>query len=264
MSLLCQNLSVRYGQRQALTDLSVSIIPGEIVCLIGPNGSGKSTALRSLAGLTRPHAGRVQLDGRPMDQWRRRELAKRLSFLPQAPIAPDELSVEDLARQGRYSHVGLFRNHSPEDAHAVAWALDATGTSSFAQRGLRELSGGERQRAWIAAALAQEAGILLLDEPTSFLDIGHQVEVLELICTLSRERGVTVILAIHDINQAMMVGDRILLLEGGRLRFDGRAQDLAGSGLIESAFNVRGAFVKLGDGTVPHFDIDLRRTPTGQ
>lgn len=259
MTLVSHDLSVSYGSRLALQSLSVAIRPGEIVALIGPNGSGKSTALRALAGLNAPSSGGVALDGRPIVQWRRRDLAKRLSFLPQSPIAPEELTVENLVRQGRYSHVGLWRSYSARDSEAVNWAIESTGMSSFASRGLRELSGGERQRAWIAAALAQEADFLLLDEPTSFLDIGHQVEVLDLVSSLSRDRGVTVIMAIHDINQAMMVSDRILLLENGVLKFDGAAPALAESGLIERAFNVRGNFVTIGDDQMPHFDVEIAR-----
>ncbi|MFK4811603.1 ABC transporter ATP-binding protein [Devosia sp. ZW T5_3] len=259
MSLQCTDISVSYGRRQALQALTLSVQKGEVLALIGPNGSGKSTALHALAGLTRPDSGSVALDGRALASWRRRDLAKRLSFLPQAPIAPEEMSVEQLVRQGRFAHVGLWRAYGPRDQAAIDWALDSTGLTDLAGRGLRELSGGERQRAWIAAALAQEAEILILDEPTSFLDIGHQVEVLELVGRLSRDRGVTVILAIHDLNQAMMAADRIILLDRGRLSFEGPAGPLAASGLIEKTFNVQGRFVDLGNGAAPHFDVDLRR-----
>lgn len=258
MPIICHDVSVQYGARLALNALALTIRPGEMVSLIGPNGSGKSTALRAMAGLNVPTSGDVSLDGCTLRNWKRRDLAKRLSFLPQSPLAPEELTVENLVRQGRYAHVGLFRNYTPQDSDAVAWALESTGMASFARRGLRELSGGERQRAWIAAALAQEAEILILDEPTSFLDSGHQVEVFDLLGKLSSERGVTVIMAIHDVNQAMTVSDRILLLQSGTLRFDGRASDLAGSGLVEEAFKVEGTFVTLDQHGTPHFDVTMR------
>jgi iron complex transport system ATP-binding protein len=257
--LSCSRLSVAYGRRVALKDFDLALGKGEIRVLIGPNGSGKSTALHALAGLIAPAEGNVVIDGEPLSSFSRRALAKRLSFLPQQPIAPDEMTVEHLVRQGRFAHVGLLRAYDARDFAAVRWALESTGLADFADRNLRELSGGERQRAWISAALAQEADILLLDEPTSFLDIGHQVEVLDLICRLSRERGVTIIMAIHDLNQAMSVCDRISLLDRGEKVFDGVPADLAGSGLIERIFHVRGRFVDIGPSRAPHFDVELAR-----
>jgi iron complex transport system ATP-binding protein len=232
---------------------------GEIRALIGPNGSGKSTALQAIAGLIKPAGGHADLDGRSIASMSRRDIARRLAFLPQQPSAPDEMTVEQLVRQGRFAHVGLFRSYSPSDEEAIAWALESTGLSDFAGRGLRELSGGERQRAWISAALAQEAQILLLDEPTSFLDIGYQIEVLDLVHQLSRERGVSIVLAIHDLNHAMAIADRISLLDRGSLMFDGEPRDLARSGLIEQVFKVKGQFVQIAPHAPPHFDVELAR-----
>ncbi len=257
MLLTCSQLSISYGSRMALDGFELTLEQGEIRALIGPNGSGKSTALQALAGLIRPAAGRVVINGLPIDGMPRRKLARRLAYLPQQPSAPDEMTVVQLVRQGRFSHVGLFRNYGPDDEKAIRWALECTGLSMFANRSLTELSGGERQRAWISAALAQEAQILLLDEPTSFLDIGYQVEVLDLVYWLSRERGVAVVMAIHDLNQAMSVCDRISLLEQGRLVFDGDPRALAGKQLIEQVFRVRGAFVPIAVGAPPHFDVEL-------
>lgn len=259
MPLSCSGLSVAYGPRLALKAFDLTLGKGEIRVLIGPNGSGKSTALHALAGLIAPSDGAVSVGGKAIGSFSRRDLAKRLSFLPQQPAAPDEMTVEQLVRQGRFAHVGLFRSYSAQDVEAVRWALDCTGLSGLAERNLRELSGGERQRAWISAALAQEAEILLLDEPTSFLDIGHQVEVLDLVCRLSRERDVTIVMAIHDLNQAMSVCDRISLLDKGERVFDGVPADLAASGLIERIFNVRGRFVTLAESRAPHFDVELGR-----
>ncbi|MBB3656728.1 iron complex transport system ATP-binding protein [Rhizobium sp. BK650] len=259
MPLSCSDLSVMYGERRALDNFRISLEPGEVRALIGPNGSGKSTALQALAGLIRPASGHARIANEPVASMTRRTLAKKLAFLPQQPTAPDEMTVVQLVRQGRYPHVGLFRSYTIADERAIDWALESTGLSALADRSLQELSGGERQRAWISVALAQEAGILLLDEPTSFLDIGYQVEVLDLLHRLSRERGVTIVMAIHDINQALAVSDRISVLEKGRLRFDGLPEDLAAGRLIQDIFQVRGRFVQVADGTRPHFDVELAR-----
>ena len=259
MPLTCSQLSISYGRRMALDGFDLALEKGEIRALIGPNGSGKSTALQALAGLIRPAAGRVTIDGRSVDAMPRRELAQRLAYLPQQPSAPDEMTVAQLVRQGRFAHVGLFRSHGSDDEKAIRWALDSTGLSELADRSLTELSGGERQRAWISAALAQEAQILLLDEPTTFLDIGYQVEVLDLVYRLSRDRGVAIVMAIHDLNQAMSVCDRITLLDRGRLIFDGDPHALAGMNLIKQVFRVRGAFVPIAVDAPPHFNVELAR-----
>jgi iron complex transport system ATP-binding protein len=259
MTLSCSRLSVAYGRRKVLDGFELSLAPGEIRALIGPNGSGKSTALQTLAGLIAPVDGQAELDGIPVAALPRRDLAKRLAFLPQQPSAPDEMTVEQLVRQGRFAHVGLFRSYASHDEDAIRWALDCTGLSGLADRSLRALSGGERQRAWISAALAQEARVLLLDEPTSFLDIGYQIEVLDLVHRLSRERGVAIVMAIHDLNQAMAVADRISLLDKGRLVFDGEPAGLAASGLLEQVFRVRGRFIQLAPDAPPHFDVELAR-----
>ncbi|ARO30757.1 iron-siderophore ABC transporter ATP-binding protein [Rhizobium sp. NXC14] len=259
MPLSCSDLSVVYNKRKALSGFSLSLEKGEIRALIGPNGSGKSTALHALAGLIQPAAGRASFDGVAVASMSRRMLAKRLAFLPQQPAAPDEMTVAQLVRQGRYPHVGLFRSYDSRDEEAIEWALENTGLSDLADRSLRELSGGERQRAWISAALAQEAEILLLDEPTSFLDIGYQVEVLDLLHRLSRKKGVTIVMAIHDINQAIAVSDRISLLEKGQLRFDGPPRELAECNLVQDIFRVRGRFVQVTPDSPPHFDVELMR-----
>lgn len=257
MSLSCSNLSVSYGRRQALNGFSIAMAKGEVRALIGPNGSGKSTALQALAGLITPSRGKAEIEGAAVSTMSRRAIAKKLAFLPQQPTAPDEMTIAQLVRQGRFAHVGLFRSYDRKDEEAIEWALESTELTALADRTLQELSGGERQRAWISAALAQEAGILMLDEPTSFLDIGYQVEVLDLVHRLSRERGVTILMAIHDINQAIAISDRISLLEKGELRFDGAPRELAASGLIEKTFRVSGKFVEVGPGKPPHFDVDL-------
>lgn len=261
MTLRASNISMAHGRRTVLRDFSLTVAAGEIRALIGPNGSGKSTALAALAGLIAPLSGDVELEGKPMRAMTRRQIARRLAFLPQQPAAPDEMTVAELVRQGRFAHLGLFGSHGAADDAAIAWALEATGLHALAERGLAALSGGERQRAWIAAALAQEARVLLLDEPTTFLDIGYQIEVLELVQRLSRERGVAVVMAIHDLNQALSVCDRVSLLDAGRLVFDGEPAGLVGTDSIERVFRVRGRFVELLPGAAPHFDVQIARRP---
>ena len=263
MVLTCRDLSVAYGHHEALRDFGMSVAKGEIRALIGPNGSGKSTALQTVAGLIQPARGTVNLGDDPLHTLTRRALAKRLAFLPQQPFAPDEMTVEQLVRQGRFCHVGLFRGYGAHDEEVIGWAIESTGLGHLAHRGIRELSGGERQRAWMAASLAQEAAILVLDEPTSFLDIGYQIEVLELVHRLSRERAVTVVMAIHDINQAMTIADRISVLQSGRLVFDGDPHELGETDLIQDVFRVKGRFVDLAENRPRHFDIELARS-TGQ
>ncbi len=259
MILSCSNLSVVYGRRQALSSFSLFLKNGEIHTLIGPNGSGKSTALQALAGLIQPTEGEVTIHDKSINRMPRRQLARHLAFLPQQPSAPDEMTVERLVRQGRFAHVGLFRNYREEDEAAIHWALESTGLIDFAERNLRELSGGERQRAWIAAAIAQEAEVLLLDEPTSFLDIGYQVEIFDLIYQLSREKHVTILMSIHDLNQAMSVCDRISLLDKGKRAFEGDPKTLAETGLIENIFAVNGTFVSIAADAPPHFDVELAK-----
>jgi len=259
MNLACSQLYVTYQHHQALKGVNLSIQSGEIRALIGPNGSGKSTCLQALAGLITPSSGTASINGITVTSLSRRQLARQLAFLPQQPSAPDEMTVAQLVRQGRFAHVGLIKSYTSHDEEVIEWALSVTDLNAFAQRSLRELSGGERQRAWIAAAIAQEAKILLLDEPTSFLDIGYQVEVLDLVHHLSHERGTTIIMAIHDLNQAMSICDQISLLDQGELVFDGNPRDLPTTGLIEKTFRIKGNFVPLSADAPPHFDVDLAR-----
>ncbi|MGU3575211.1 ABC transporter ATP-binding protein [Brucellaceae bacterium C25G] len=256
MHLSCQNLSVYYSHQQVLDDFKLDLNHGEICTLIGPNGSGKSTALQTIAGLIKPHTGNVSINNKPIHLMHRRLLAQQLAFLPQHPVAPDEIRVRQLVRQARFAHIGLLSPYKKTDEYAIEWALSMTNLSAYHDRFLKELSGGERQRVWIAAALAQEAKILLLDEPTSFLDIGYQVEILDLLYHLSRERNTTILMAIHDINQALAISDRICLLTDGKQIFNDTSEKLAKTELIEKSFSVRGKFISLPEKTTPFFDID--------
>lgn len=213
------NLHVRHPEADAdsLRDVSIDVRRGEVLALLGPNGSGKSTLLRTLGRELAARRGSVLLEGVPLDRIPRRQLARRLAQLPQEPLSPEGMRVEELVELGRHPHVGLLGSLGTQDRDAVADALQAVALGDLRHRALETLSGGEKRRAWIAMALAREPEFLLLDEPTSALDLRHQFEVLDLLARLNRERGMTVVLAIHDLDQAARIADRIALLSRGRL-----------------------------------------------
>jgi iron complex transport system ATP-binding protein len=217
--------------------LSLSIPPGHITAMIGANGSGKSTLLRGLARLLKPRAGSVLLDGESIARLSSKTLARQLGLLSQAPLAPQGLIVEDLVARGRYPHQRLFRQWSRGDEDAVNRALQAAGVTDLRTRLVDELSGGQRQRAWIALALAQEAPIMLLDEPTTYLDLAHQGEVLDLIAVLNREQGRTIVMVLHDINQACRYADHVIALRGGACHAAGAPRQVITEQLIEDVFD---------------------------
>jgi iron complex transport system ATP-binding protein len=221
LKLEARGLRLAYGRRVAVDDVDLVIGPGECVALLGPNGSGKSTLLRGLARLLRPSGGAVLLDGRALTRWPPRALARRLAVLPQDPRSAADLTVEQLVTLGRHPHQSFLGLPSAADRGAVERALAETGMDSFADRRLSALSGGERQRAWIAMTLAQEPRVLLLDEPTTFLDLAQGLRVLDLVQRLNREQGITVVMALHDLSQAARYAGRVVLLSRGRIAGDG-------------------------------------------
>ncbi|HJM89096.1 MAG TPA: ABC transporter ATP-binding protein [Dehalococcoidia bacterium] len=235
--LEASDLVVSYGAREVLRGLSLSFDEGEFAAIIGPNGSGKSTLLRTLARLIRPQQGRIAFDGRDIEDTTPRDLAQRLAFLPQAPEGPADLTIEDLVWRGRYPHRGLFASASAEDRAAVERALLQAGVDELRHRALATLSGGERQRAWIAMSLSREPDLLLLDEPTTFLDIGHQAELLGLLGTLNRERGLTVVMVLHDVTQAAQYARRVIALHDGRVMHDGTPAEVVTAERISSLFD---------------------------
>jgi iron complex transport system ATP-binding protein len=215
----------------------LSIERGSITALVGPNGSGKSTMLKALARLLRPRHGAVYLDGRDISRLPTREVARRLAILPQAPSAPEELTVGELVEQGRYPHVGPLRLFDEADHAAIARALAATEMTAFRERPLDRLSGGERQRAWIALALAQETPILLLDEPTTYLDIAHQIEVLDL-CARLHEEGRTVVAVLHDLNHAARYATHMIAMRDGAIVAEGEPEAVVTAELVEEVFRL--------------------------
>jgi ferric hydroxamate transport system ATP-binding protein len=216
-----ERLRIAYGETVIVPDLTLQLQPGAITAIIGPNGSGKSTALRAIARLNPLASGAVYIDGRDVATLRTREIARQLAILPQAPEIPAGVTVWDLVGYGRYPYQGLLGTLRRADIDAMEWALEVTGLTGFRQRPADTLSGGERQRAWIAMALAQQTRVLLLDEPTTFLDIRYQVETLELVRTLNHEQGLTVGWVLHDLNQAAAYSDHVVMLRAGEIYTEG-------------------------------------------
>ena len=220
-SLSAQDLHLSYGGAEVITDLSLDLVPGQITAIVGANACGKSTLLKSMSRLLVPKSGAVVLDGRSVHSMPAKQLARTLGLLPQTPIAPEGITVADLVGRGRHPHQGAFSRWSAKDDRAVADALDTTGTAALADRPVDELSGGQRQRVWIAMALAQQTDVLLLDEPTTFLDVNHQVEVLDLLTELNHRSQVTIVMVLHDLNLAARYCDRLVMLAAGGIHAAG-------------------------------------------
>lgn len=238
-SLQTDTLQLGYDGRLVVDGISVTIPPGEITAIVGPNACGKSTLLRALARLLRPTSGAVLLDGEQIDRLPTKNVARQLGILPQNPSAPSGIRVADLVARGRTPHQRRFAHWSPADESAVQRALDATGTTALANRTLDELSGGQRQRVWIAMVLAQETGILLLDEPTTFLDIPRQLEVLELVRTLNEGEGRTVVLVLHDLNLAARYASNVIAMRDGRIIAEGHPAAVVTEAHVRDVFDLR-------------------------
>jgi iron complex transport system ATP-binding protein len=232
------DLCLAYGPREVASGLSVTIPPGRITVIVGPNACGKSTLLRALARLLRPKRGAVLLDGTSIHRLATRQVATMLGILPQAPIAPDGISVADLVGRGRYPHQRWVRTWTAADRAAVDGALEATGTSDLAGRLVDELSGGQRQRVWIAMTLAQGTELLLLDEPTTYLDLAHQVEVLDLLVDLNQREGRTIVLVLHDLNHACRYAHHLIAMRDGAIVAEGAPDDIVTSTLVTEVFGL--------------------------
>ncbi|MCC9204077.1 ABC transporter ATP-binding protein [Arthrobacter sp. zg-Y769] len=236
--LSAEKLELGYDERKVVDSLSLTLPAGKITIIVGANACGKSTLLRGLARLLKPSGGTVYLNGKDISSVPSRQVARTLGLLPQTPTAPEGITVADLVGRGRYPHQGWFRQWTAADDDAVAAALAATDTVDLAGRNVDELSGGQRQRVWIAMALAQETDILLLDEPTTFLDVTHQIEVLDLITDLNRRSGTTVAIVLHDLNLAARYADHLVAMKDGKIAAEGAPADVVTEELVGSVFGL--------------------------
>ena len=236
--LRAKELTLAYDETPIVDNLDVEIPDGRITGIVGANACGKSTLLRGLARLLSPRSGAVHLDGKAIHAMKTHDVAKVLGLLPQSPVAPDGITVGDLVGRGRYPHQGWFRQWNAEDDEAVAVALESTGTAELVDRRINELSGGQRQRVWVAMALAQETDLLLLDEPTTFLDINHQVELLDLLTDLNRASGKTIVIVLHDLNLACRYADHIIAMKKGSILAEGSPREVINAAIITEVFGL--------------------------
>jgi iron complex transport system ATP-binding protein len=232
------DLQLGYGDSVIVDGLDLDILDGTVTAVIGPNGCGKSTLLRALGRLLPASRGRVLLDGKQIDKMSTRDVAKILGILPQAPSAPEGLTVGDLVARGRHPHQAWYRQWSSDDEGAVATALAWTGMSEFAERAVDTLSGGQRQRVWISMALAQGTDLILLDEPTTFLDLAHQVDVLDLVEQLNTEGGRTVVMVLHDLNLAARYAQTLVAMKDGAIIAQGPPHEVLTAALLRQVFDL--------------------------
>jgi ABC-type cobalamin/Fe3+-siderophores transport system ATPase subunit len=258
LNLHCENLALAYEQHEVIHELSLAIPSGKITALLGPNGSGKSTLLRGLARLMKPTGGAVYLDGQAIHQLPTKQVARQLAILPQRADAPDGLQVRELIAFGRYPYQGFFGALSEEDEQRIDQALTVTGMNALANRLIGELSGGQRQLAWLAMALAQDTQLLLLDEPTTFLDLSHQLEVLDVLERLHRQQHRTIVMVLHDINQAARYSHHMIALLDGRIAASGTPWEIVTPQVLGEVFQIEAEVATVGSGNWPYC-IPLKR-----
>ncbi|MEU1827486.1 ABC transporter ATP-binding protein [Streptomyces abikoensis] len=239
-----RELTLAYEERTVVEGLDLDVPDGRVTVIVGPNACGKSTLLRALGRLLKPARGSVLLDGEELARIPTRRVAQSLGLLPQTPVAPEAITVADLVARGRQPHQRWWQQWSEDDERAVADAMARTDVAALADRQVDELSGGQRQRVWIAMALAQETDLLLLDEPTTYLDISHQVEVLDLVRRLNHERGRTVVAVLHDLNQAARYADHLVAMKAGRVVAEGRPSEVVTAELVREVFGLEAVVVE--------------------
>ena len=244
VSLSTEDLHIGYGDKIIVEKLNLKINKGEITTIIGANGCGKSTILKTIARVHPAKSGAVYLDGKMIHKIPTKEIAKKMAVLPQSPEAPSGLTVYELISFGRSPHQSGFGRLSHEDKKVIEWALDVTGLSTLANQPVDALSGGQRQRAWIAMAIAQETDLLLLDEPTTYLDMAHQLEILQLLEKLNREEGRTIVMVIHDLNHAARFSHHMVTLRGGKLVKEGTAEEVMTHEVLKEVFQIDAEIVK--------------------
>lgn len=235
--LQARGISVAYSERTVIEELDFSVLPGELTVILGPNACGKSTLLKTIARVLKPHQGQVLLDGTALADMRSRDIAQVLALLPQTPEIPAGTSVADVVARGRYPHQSFFRSWSAQDREICQEAMRAAQVDSLAERSIEALSGGQRQRVWIAMTLAQETPLILLDEPTTYLDLPHQLEVLNLARSL-HQQGRTLVLVLHDLNLAFRYATHVVLMKAGKILAQGRPADIVTSQLIREVYGL--------------------------
>ncbi|WP_208586358.1 ABC transporter ATP-binding protein [Gracilibacillus suaedae] len=238
-TLVTKDLTLGYGDEIIIDELDITIPKGEITVFIGGNGCGKSTLLRSLARLLKPKQGDVVLNGEDIAKVPTKEVAKQLAILPQSPISPEGLTVEDLVKQGRHPYKTMFKRWSEEDEKAVAEALDATNMTDLKDRAVDSLSGGQRQRAWIAMTLAQGTDTILLDEPTTYLDMTHQIEILDLLFELNERRESTIVMVLHDLNLACRYAHHVVAIKDKQVYAQGKPEEIVNCSLVHDVFQMK-------------------------
>lgn len=239
IELTAQNLSLAYEGTTIIQDLTLTIPTGKITVLVGANGCGKSTLLKGLGRLLKPQSGVVYLDGKSIMKRSTKAVAQQLGLLPQSPVAPEGLTIRDLVVQGRYPYQNWMQQWSTQDEYFVQQALEMTNLIEFSDRPLDNLSGGQRQRAWIAMALAQNTKVLLLDEPTTFLDLAHQIEVLDLLHHLNQQQGRTIVMVLHDLNQACRYADHLVAIKSGQIFASGEPKMVITEEIVQTVFNLK-------------------------
>lgn len=251
-----KEISFSYGEDSFIRDLSGKIETGKVTTILGPNGSGKSTLLNILVRQLKPGEGDVILEGKSIAQMSVKEIAKKIAMVHQQNTAPSDLTVERLVQFGRMPHQTIFSAQDDEAEEAVDWALDVTNLTKLRKKSIGQLSGGERQRAWIAMALAQKTDILFLDEPTTYLDIFYQLEILTLVKKLNREYKITVVMVLHDINQAMQFSDNLIIMKRGAICYEGNVKDGITEERLKEVYGIR-ALVKWSDANQCPYMIPL-------
>ncbi|MGF7048237.1 iron complex transport system ATP-binding protein [Paenibacillus sp. DS2015] len=238
--IVTEALDIAYDQHLIVNQLHLDIPTGKITALVGANGSGKSTILKTIARLMKPKSGVVYLDGKSIHEQKTQDVAKQLAILPQNPTAPEGLTVYELVQYGRFPHrKGMGASLTAKDREVIAWAIEMTGVGEFTERAVDQLSGGQRQRAWIAMALAQETDILFLDEPTTFLDMAHQLEVLSLLQKLNAEQKRTIVMVVHDLNHASRYAQHIVAIKKGAVIKTGTPLEVMRSEILEDVYGVK-------------------------
>jgi iron complex transport system ATP-binding protein len=252
-----QNICVAVGHKKLIENINIEIPAGQITTIIGPNGCGKSTTLKAICRMMPLAAGTITVLGKATEAYSFKEFARKVAILTQSPLSPADLTVRDLVAMGRFPYRGLWGGNSKEDDACIAWALQETALENLSARLLSTLSGGERQRAWIAMALAQKPEILLLDEPTTYLDVCHQLEVLKLLAKLNKELHLTVVLVLHDLNQALMFSDYVAVIKAGQLVTAGDPRNIIRAELLHTVFNVKADTFTCSNGLQALVPMDL-------